>query len=61
MKMNQRVYGVVGIKSIMSNWNADMTGNQCSLVRYLVATRLLSTRLKECGSFRKVYISNRIK
>jgi len=27
MKMNQRVYGVVGIKSIMSNWNADMTGN----------------------------------
>ncbi|WP_129723720.1 type I CRISPR-associated protein Cas7 [Xylanivirga thermophila] len=26
MKMNNRVYGVVGIKSIMSNWNADFTG-----------------------------------
>lgn len=26
MKMNKRVYGVVGIKSIMSNWNADFTG-----------------------------------
>ena len=25
MKMN-RIYGVVGIKSIMSNWNADFTG-----------------------------------
>ncbi|MEG0409143.1 MAG: type I CRISPR-associated protein Cas7 [Bacilli bacterium] len=25
-KMNQRIYGVVGIKSIMSNWNADFTG-----------------------------------
>lgn len=24
--MNNRVYGVVGIKSIMSNWNADFTG-----------------------------------
>ncbi len=27
MIMNNRVYGVVGIKSIMSNWNADFTGN----------------------------------
>ena len=27
MKMNQRVYGVVAIKSVMANWNADMTGN----------------------------------
>lgn len=26
MKMKNRVYGVVGIKSIMSNWNADFTG-----------------------------------
>lgn len=26
MKFNKRVYGVVGIKSIMSNWNADFTG-----------------------------------
>lgn len=25
-KMENRVYGVVGIKSIMSNWNADFTG-----------------------------------
>ena len=25
MKMN-RVYGVIGIKSRMSNWNADFTG-----------------------------------
>lgn len=27
MKMDQRVYGAVAIKSVMSNWNADMTGN----------------------------------
>ncbi len=26
MQMNKRVYGVVGVKSIMSNWNADFTG-----------------------------------
>lgn len=26
MKMENRVYGVLGIKSIMSNWNADFTG-----------------------------------
>lgn len=32
MKMNQRVYGVVAVKSIMSNWNADMTGNPKSVL-----------------------------
>jgi len=32
MRMNQRVYGVAGIKSIMSNWNADMTGNPKALL-----------------------------
>lgn len=26
-KFNNRVYGIVGIKSILSNWNADFTGN----------------------------------
>lgn len=26
MKMNQRIYGVIGISSIMANWNADFTG-----------------------------------
>lgn len=26
MKMKNRVYGVIGIKSIMANWNADFTG-----------------------------------
>ena len=25
-KMNNRVYGVVGIKSVLANWNADFTG-----------------------------------
>lgn len=24
--MNKRVYGVLGISSIMANWNADFTG-----------------------------------
>ena len=24
--MNKRVYGVIGIKSIMANWNADFSG-----------------------------------
>lgn len=32
MRMNKRVYGVVGIKSLMSNWNADMTGNPKTLL-----------------------------
>ena len=27
LEMKNRVYGVVGIKSIMSNWNADFSGN----------------------------------
>jgi len=31
MKMNNRVYGVVGIKSCMSNWNADFTGRPKSI------------------------------
>lgn len=26
LKMNKRVYGIIGIKSIMANWNADFTG-----------------------------------
>ena len=26
MKKNNRVYGVVGIKSILANWNADFSG-----------------------------------
>ena len=25
-QMNKRVYGILGISSIMSNWNADFTG-----------------------------------
>ena len=24
--MNKRIYGVLGIRSIMANWNADFTG-----------------------------------
>lgn len=31
MKMNNRVYGVVGIKSCMANWNADFTGRPKSI------------------------------
>lgn len=26
--MNKRVYGVIGISSIMANWNADFLGIQ---------------------------------
>ena len=34
--MNKRVYGVIGIKSVMSNWNADFEGNmKRSLETYL--------------------------
>lgn len=29
--MNKRVYGVIGVKSIMSNWNADFTGRPKSI------------------------------
>ncbi|MDT8719414.1 type I CRISPR-associated protein Cas7 [Clostridium sp. 19966] len=29
--MNKRVYGVIGIKSIMANWNADFSGNPKSI------------------------------
>jgi len=31
MKMENRVYGVVGIKSCMANWNADFTGRPKSI------------------------------
>ena len=24
--MNKRVYGIIGISSVMANWNADFTG-----------------------------------
>lgn len=30
-KMNNRVFGVLGVASIMSNWNADMSGNPKSV------------------------------
>lgn len=29
--MNKRVYGVIGIKSVMANWNADFEGNPKSI------------------------------
>lgn len=29
--MNKRVYGIIGIKSVMANWNADFTGNPKSI------------------------------
>ena len=29
--MNKRVYGVIGISSIMANWNADFSGYPKSL------------------------------
>jgi CRISPR-associated protein Csh2 len=31
IKMNKRVYGVIGIKSIMANWNADFSGHPKSI------------------------------
>lgn len=31
VKMNKRVYGVIGIKSVMANWNADFSGNPKSI------------------------------
>lgn len=30
-KMDKRVYGVIGIKSVMANWNADFEGNPKSI------------------------------
>ena len=26
-RMKKRVYGIIGLSSLMSNWNADFTGN----------------------------------
>ena len=31
MKMEKRVYGILGISSIMSNWNADFSGEPKSI------------------------------
>ena len=31
LKMHKRIYGVIGIKSIMSNWNADFSGQPKSI------------------------------
>lgn len=31
IKMNKRIYGIIAIKSIMANWNADFSGNPKSI------------------------------
>lgn len=31
MRMQKRIYGIIGISSIMANWNADFSGNPKSL------------------------------
>ena len=40
--MEKRVYGVLGISSIMANWNADFTGypKSCQTERYMEAIKL---------------------
>ena len=39
--MNKRVYGILGISSIMGNWNADfqVIQNQQVMVMYLVVIK----------------------
>ena len=52
--MENRVYGVLGISSIMANWNADLPVilKVCLMERYMEVTKHLNT-MKKCGIMRE--------
>ena len=49
--MNKRVYGVLGISSIMANWNADFSGYPKTTSDGLVfgSDKALKYPIKKCG------------
>ena len=60
INMDKRVYGVIGISSIMANWNADFTGYPKSMQNGDVygSDKALKYPMKKCGTMRerKYYI-----
>lgn len=60
--MNRRVYGVLGIKSIMSNWNADFSGypKTTSTGEVFGSDKALKFPMKKCGKMKvkKFYMLN---
>ena len=50
--MNKRVYGVIGISSIMANWNADFSGYPKTTTDNMTfgADKALKYTMKNCGT-----------
>ena len=53
-KMNKRVYGVLGISSVMANWNADFSGFPKTTTKGKVfgSDKALNTHLLDLQVFR---------
>lgn len=60
--MEKRVYGVIGISSVMANWNADFSGfpKTTSDGETFGSDKALKYPMKKCGRTRgkKCFISN---
>lgn len=52
--MNKRVYGILGISSIMANWNADFSGypKTTSDGTTFGSDKALKYPMKRCGKIR---------
>lgn len=50
-KMNKRVYGVLGISSVMANWNADFEGfpKATTKEQFFGSDKALKYPMKKCG------------
>ena len=53
-RMNKKVYGIIGLSSIMGNWNADFTGNPKSTLN----GRIFGSDKALKYSFRKFWVDN---
>lgn len=60
--MDKRVYGVLGISSIMANWNADFTGYPKTTQDGTTfgSDKALKYPMKKCGTMKekRFFISN---
>lgn len=53
--MNKRVYGVIGISSVMANWNADFSGYPKTISdgRTFGSDKALKYPMKKCGRMKE--------
>lgn len=53
--MDKRVYGVLGISSIMANWNADFSGNPKTVENGDIygSDKALKYPMKRCGMMKE--------